>query len=76
MNPQIKAKDILQKVLKYYGGNDILPIHKLTAEMIVNEIVDGIDTATGHLTLKRNDLLELNSDLLFWDRVKKEIEKS
>lgn len=62
MRPEEKSEELIAR----FG--------EMKAKMCVDEIIKALEITTGHMDLKRNDLLEYNSDIDYWERVIKEIE--
>ena len=91
MNAKEKAKLLIQFYKKYvwpetpsetstikiepiiFEGN--LSNAKECAIKCVNEILVAIEITTGHLTIKHSELLEVHSDIKYWQDIIKEIEK-
>lgn len=48
---------------------------KSNAIVAVKEIIEALKITTGHCELRRLDEQEVQSDLDYWERIKKEIEK-
>lgn len=64
MRPEEKAKDLISR----FG--------EMRAKMCVEEILEALETTTGHMDLKKNDLLEYHSDISYWERIIKNIEEN
>lgn len=64
MRPEEKAKDLISR----FG--------EMRAKMCVEEILEALETTTGHMDLKKNDLLEYHSDISYWNDVIKNIEQN
>ena len=75
-----KAKELYEKFYYSLPGIAMRPeildaCAKSCARNCVEEIIDAVQCATGHLELKTNDIIENKSDIQFWRDVKKSIEK-
>ena len=88
MNPQQKAQQLIEKYKPYvycFMGSDmlvnqesesvILSNAKKCALMAVDEIIEAIETTTGHCELRHLDAAEVKSDIAYWERVQQEIKK-
>lgn len=64
MRAEQKAKDYIAR----FG--------EMRAKMCVEEIIKALDITTGHMSLKRNDRLEYQSDIDYWNDVIKNIEQN
>jgi len=47
---------------------------KIHATTCVDEIIEALRITTGHCTLRKLDEQEVNSDIRYWEGVKKEID--
>lgn len=81
MNAKQKANEIANKFVTrsvFDMSNEQLKeervIAKRNALICVDEIIDALKITTGHCELRRIDEQEVNSDFVFWDKVKTEIE--
>ncbi len=86
MNHQEKAIELLEKyrplipTWDYYNDTPRYPDHikedkKRCALIVVDEIIEALETTTGHCTLRKLDYQEVQHDFEYWQRVKQEIQK-
>lgn len=76
MKPKEKAEEIYFAMLNAGKGFTSDFTAQQCAITSVNQIVESIKTSTDHLTLKRNDILELENDFSYWAQVKDYLRKS
>ena len=88
MRVEEKAKQLVEMYTPYvycFMGSDmlvnqesasvILSNAKKCALMAVEQIIEAIETTTGHCDLRHLDLAEVKSDIQYWERVQKEIKE-
>lgn len=80
MNHKEKAKELVNSFLSIKTYNtrpiDLTETQaKQCATISVDEIINALKITTGHCELRRLDEQEVQSDLDYWERVKKEIDK-
>lgn len=78
MTPREKAIELVN-IFKESCKNDIFSdwdyVFKRNALIAVDQIIEALKVTTGHLDLSRSDVNEVAKDIMFWQDVRKEIEK-